>query len=377
MATYPNKLIEAFASQALKVFYMKSVSDAITNSDYEGQIKDTSSILNVLTFGKLSAQNYTGADMTAQDLTESNAQLITDQKKYFYFKVKDWDTFRSYIKNPENTIVEQVGNEIKKVVDTFVLGFVSDVAAGNRIGTDYTTGTVEIAATTGAVTGTGTTFTSAMVGKGFKAAGQSKWYRVKTFTDATHIVIENDVDDLGFADPFTGAPVTVGGYDGGAIAAGATYIVQANTALTVTKSTIFQYMTQAAATLTNAEIPYDNRFMVVPADIAALIRQAPEFISQGTESGRTAVLNGMLSGQFAGFNVYEVSDDRITGNATDGYRCLGGHKSAICFAMGLVRNQVEQDIIGNFGKAYKSLYVYGAKVADERRKALVELFIKA
>ncbi len=356
---------------------MKSVSDAITNSDYEGQIKDTSSILNVLTFGKLSAQNYTGADMTAQDLTESNAQLITDQKKYFYFKVKDWDTFRSYIKNPENTIVEQVGNEIKKVVDTFVLGFVSDVAAGNRIGTDYTTGTVEIAATTGAVTGTGTTFTSAMVGKGFKAAGQSKWYRVKTFTDATHIVIENDVDDLGFADPFTGAPVTVGGYDGGAIAAGATYIVQANTALTVTKSTIFQYMTQAAATLTNAEIPYDNRFMVVPADIAALIRQAPEFISQGTESGRTAVLNGMLSGQFAGFNVYEVSDDRITGNATDGYRCLGGHKSAICFAMGLVRNQVEQDIIGNFGKAYKSLYVYGAKVADERRKALVELFIKA
>jgi hypothetical protein len=317
--------------------------------------------------------------MTAQDLTESNAQLITDQKKYFYFKVKDWDTFRSYIKNPENTIVEQVGNEIKKVVDTFVLGFVSDVAAGHRIGTDYfaSNSSVAVAATTGVVTGTGTTFTSAMVGKGFKAAGHSKWYRIKTYTSATSIVIENDVDDLGFADPFTGAPVTVGGYDGGAISAGATYTVQANDALLVTKDTIFQYMTQAAAMLTNAEIPYDNRFMVVPADIAALIRQAPQFISQGTESGRTAVLNGMLSGQFAGFNIYEVSDDRITGNATDGFRCLGGHKSAICFAMGLVRNQVEQDIIGNFGKAYKSLYVYGAKVPDERRKALVELFIKA
>jgi hypothetical protein len=365
MATYPNKLIEAFASQALKVFYMKSVSDAITNSDYEGQIKDTSSILNVLTFGKLSAQNYTGADMTAQDLTESNAQLITDQKKYFYFKVKDWDTFRSYIKNPENTIVEQVGNEIKKVVDTFVLGFWTDVAAGQRIGTDYVTGTVEVTATTGAVTGTGTTFTAAMVGKGFKATGQSVWYRVKTYTSATAIVIENDSDDETSA------------YSGGAISAGASYIVQANTALTVTKDTIFQYMTQAAAILTNSEIPYDNRFMVVPADIASLIRQAPQFISQGTESGRTAVLNGMLSGQFAGFNVYEVSDDRISGNSTDGFHCLGGHKVAICFAMGLVRNQVEQDIIGNFGKAYKSLYVYGAKVADERRKALVDLFIKA
>jgi len=365
MATYPTKLIEAFASQALRIFYMKSVSDAITNSDYEGEIKDKSSILNVLTFGKLTAQDYSGSNMTPQSLSESSAQLVTNQAKYFYFQVKDWDTFRSYVKNPENTIVEQVGNEIKKVVDTFVLGFYTDVAAGQRIGTDYTTGTVAIAATTGVVTGTGTTFASSMVGKGFKAAGHSVWYRVKTYTSATSITIENDSDDETSA------------YSGGVISATATYIVQANTALTVTKDTIFQYMTQAAAILTNAEIPYDNRWFVVPATIAALIRRAPEFISQGTESGRQTVLNGMLSGQFAGFNVYEVSDDRISGNDTDGFNCLGGHKSAICFAMGLTRNQIEQDIIGNFGKAYKSLYVYGAKVADERRKALVELFIKA
>lgn len=381
MATYPNKLIEAFASQALKVFYMKSVSDAITNSDYEGQIKDTSSILNVLTFGKLSAQNYddTAAanGMTAQDLSESNAQLVTNQRKYFYFKVKDWDTFRSYIKNPENTIVEQVGNEIKKVVDAYVLGFHDSIKSGQRIGTPYTTGTVTVTAVTGAVVGSGTTFTSAMIGKGFKATGQSAWYRISAVADSTHLTITDDGVDAGFASPFTGTPTASMPYSGGAVAGGTNYEIEANTPITVTKSTIFQYMTQAAATLTNNEIPYDNRFMVVPADIAALIRQAPEFISQGTESGRTAVLNGMLSGQFAGFNIYEVSSDRISGNSTNGFHCLGGHKSAICFAMGLVRNQVEQDIIGNFGKAYKSLYVYGAKVPDERRKALVELFIKA
>ena len=363
MATYPTKLIEAFASQALRVFYMKSVSDAITNSDYEGEIKDKSSILNVLTFGKLTAQNYDGSPMSAQSLSESSAQLVTNQAKYFYFQVKDWDTFRSYVKNPENTIVEQVGNEIKKVVDTFVLTFWADVAAGNRIGTAYNTGTVAIAATTGVVTGTGTTFASTMVGKGFKATGHSVWYRVKTYTSATSITIENDSDDETSA------------YSGGAISAGASYEIEANTPIQVSKTTIFQYMTQAAQILTDAEIPYDNRFMVVPARIAALIRQAPEFISLGTESGRQTVLNGMLSGQFAGFNVYEVSEDRIDGTntSTTGYHCLGGHKSAICFAMGLTRNQIEQDIIANFGKAYKSLYVYGAKVADERRKALVEI----
>jgi hypothetical protein len=371
MATYPTKLIEAFASQALKVFYMNSVSDAITNSDYEGQIKDTSSRLNVLTFGKLSARDYDDSiaanGMTAQDLTESNAMLITDQRKYFYFRVKDWDTFRSYIKNPENTIVEQVGNEIKKVVDTFVLGFYSDAGAGNHIGSaTYTTGTVAVAATTGVVTGTGTTFTAAMVGMGFKATGMTSWYRIKTFTSTTSITIEDDKDDESSA------------YTGGVIAGGTAYIIDSvNTALALTKSNVFATMTNAAQILTDQEIPYENRFLVVPARVASLIRQAPEFISQGTESGRTTVLNGMLGGQFAGFNVYEVSDSRISGNNASGYHCLAGHKSAICFAMGLVRNQVEQDIIGNFGKAYKSLYVYGAKVADERRKALVDIFVTA
>ena len=51
MATYPTKLAEAFASQALEIFYRASVTDAITNSDYEGEIRDRSSVLNVLTFG--------------------------------------------------------------------------------------------------------------------------------------------------------------------------------------------------------------------------------------------------------------------------------------------------------------------------------------
>lgn len=363
MNAYPTKLMEAFASQALKLFYQKSVADAITNSEYEGEIKDKTSILNVLTFSKITSHNYTGATMTVDDPTESNAQLVTDQAKYFYFRIKDYDTFRSYIKNPSGTIIEQVAKELKKDIDVFVLGFYGDVASGNRVGTDYTTGTVTVDAVTGVVTGSGTTFTSAMVGKGFKALGHTAWYRVKSYASATSIVIEDDNDDLTSA------------YTGGAISAGATYTIQANTALQVTKSTIFEKVTDLGTLLTNNEIPQEDRFLVVPARIAALIRLAPEYVGVGSDSGREAVQNGMLPTKFAGFTVYEVSDDRISGDYVNGYHILGGHKSAICFAMGLTEQGTE-DLIGNFGKAYKSLYVYGAKVPDERRKALVEGFFK-
>ena len=362
MDTYPTKLMEAFASEALGIFYQSSVADAITNSEYEGDIKDKSSKLNVLTFGVISSHTYTGADMSADDPTESNSQLVTDQAKYFYFKIKDYDTFRSYLDDPENPIKEQVANELKKVVDVFVLGLYGDVASGNRVGTSYTTGTVTIAVTTGVVTPAGgATFSAAMVGKGFKATGHTVWYRIKTYTggDGT-ITIEDDSDDLTSA------------YSGGAIVAAA-YEIQANTAVAVTASNIVAKFTDLQTILINAEIPAENRWAVVPAKVGALIRQAPEYVGIGSEGGRNAVLNGLLPGKFCGFDIYEVSDARISGDSTNGYHLMAGHKSAICFAMGLTEQGME-DLVGNFGKAYKSLYVYGAKVADERRKALAELF---
>src|SRR3954462_9544667 len=105
MAAFPTKLAEAFASKALQIYYSGSIAEEMVNNDYEGEVKEKGSIVNVLTFGAITEHDYTGADMTADDLTESNGQLVTNQAKYFYFTVKSWDKFRSYIKNPEGTIV--------------------------------------------------------------------------------------------------------------------------------------------------------------------------------------------------------------------------------------------------------------------------------
>jgi len=363
MNTYPTKLAEAFALEALPIFYRTAVAPSITNTDYEGQIENKTSILNIPTLGAIETHNYTGADMTADDISESNAQLKTDQAKYVYFTVKSWDKFRSYIKNPENPIAKQVAAEVKKVIDIFVLGFYVDAGAGNWIGTSYTTGTVAIT-DEGVVTGSNTVFTEDMEGKPFKADGHDVWYRVKTFTSGTEIVIEDDSDDL------------TADYTGGVIAATATFEIQANTAITVTKSTIFAYFMEMQTRLTNAEVPEEDRWCVLPAKLAALLRQAPEYVGVGSEGGRTDVQNGRLPAKFAGFNVFEVSDARISGNNTDGYWVMFGHISAITFAMGMTENGVE-DAIKNFGQRIKQLYVYGAKVPDERRKALGVAFLKA
>lgn len=362
MSTFPTKLVEAFASKALIIYYANSVSEKITNQDFEGEIKDKGSILNVLTFGAILSHTYTGANMGNPDsLSESNAQLITDQAKDFYFQIKSYDKFRSFIKSPEGTILAQVANELKKVIDAFVLTKYTGAKAGNRIGNVYNTGTVTVDSS-GNVTGSGTTFTSAMVGRGFQAVGQTVWSRVLSVASATSAVIVDDLDDSG-----------AGAYTGGAVAGGTAYTIEAVTPVQLTKTSIYDYFQQLRVKLDNYEIPEEDRWAVISPDIHLLLTEAPEYIPSGVDSAYEQVVKKAQVKDVAGFAVWK--SPRVAGSnlSATGLHCMAGHKSAITFAMGLTENGIE-DAYGNFGKNYKSLYVYGAKVADERRKALTELF---
>ena len=360
MSDFSTNVGEKFASKLVKIFYETAVAPHITNDEYEGEIKGGGADrLNVLSMTAPDLTDYDGTNLTVADLTESEATLIVDQKKAYYFRIKSWDKFKSYSEDPKDDSMDQEAGKLQEAIDAFVLGLYGDVASGQRIGTSYTTGTVTITVTTGAVAGNGTTFASGMVGKGFKALGHTYWYRVKTYTSTTAIVIEDDLDDETSA------------YTGGAIGAGATYEVQANTAVTVAKDTIYSYIVSLKTYLNKAKIPKADRWLVVNADIAGLLDKSTELI-HATVSGDEVIKNGFM-GTLAGFRVYESQE--VSGDATNGWHILAGHKSGITFAHAFTETGVEP-LIANFGQAYKGLNCYGAKVIDRRRKALTELFCK-
>ena len=62
---------------------------------------------------------------------------------------------------------------------------------------NYTTGTVQVTNGSAAIVGTGTTFTSGMVGKAFRVAGSNVRYKVATYTDATHITLTDTYGETG------------------------------------------------------------------------------------------------------------------------------------------------------------------------------------
>lgn len=362
MAARASTVAQGFSQKLMLELYDKNLLDSIVNRDYEGEINAVGSQLNILNFDRVSEKNYAGSPLSADDLTENNSKLIIDQKKSFYWKEKTIDNWISYIKNPHPTIVTQTAGERGMNMDTYALGFYGDVAAGNRVGTDYDTGTVTIDSD-GNVTGSGTTFTASMVGRGFKAAGHASWYRVKSYASATSIVIEDDLDDVSSQ------------YTGGAIGAGAEYVIEAVSPLAITTTNLLQQVGNLKLKLDIAEkngksaVPDADRWIVVPPEFETLLTRA-----QGVALHVPAVYEDLVKrgfmGMLQGFKVFK--SNRLTGNNTDGYRVLAGHTNWMTFAEKVLDARMEEDLIGDFGVAYKDLFVYGGKVTDARRHYAAE-----
>ena len=365
MSARGNTLAQGFSQKLLLEMYEKSLTDSIVNREYQGEINGVGSKLNILNIDRISEKTYSGSNLSVDDITENNSVLTIDQLKSFYWRELTIDNWESYIKDPHSTVVSQKADERNKNMDEYVLGLYADVASGNRVGTDYTTGTVTVDVTTGAVTGSGTIFTAAMVGRGFKATGHSVWYRVKTYTSATAIVIEDDKDDVTSA------------YSGGAIGAGATYIIEANTAVSITTSNLLEKLADLREKLDQAEsfsksaVPDSDRWLIVPPEFRNTVVRASGIALHVPEVYSELVKKGFI-GELLGFKIFVST--RLTGNNTDGYRVLAGHPNWLTFAEKLLEADIEEDLIGNFGSAYKDLFVYGAKVADSRRHFAAELF---
>lgn len=367
MAARATTLAQGFSQKLLLEMYDMSILDSIVNRDYQGEINSVGSKLNILNFDRITERTYTGANLaTPDDLTENNSQLIIDQYKSFYWKEKTLDNWLSYIKDPHPTVVRQKAEERARNMELYAFGLYTDVAAGNRVGTDADDATtITITVTSGAfVVAGGTPVTSAWVGRGIKAVGHTKWYRVKSVSSTTEGIVEDDLDDV------------TSQYTGGAIA-GASYVVEAVSAVSITTANLVSYVADLREKLDKAEangnnaVPDTDRWLIVPPEFENTVVRATGVVLSVDAVYADLVQKGYI-GSLLGFKIFK--SNRLTGDNTNGYHILAGHKNWMTFAEKLLSADIEEVLIGNFGNAYKDLFVYGAKVADRRRSFAAELY---
>jgi hypothetical protein len=345
-----------FSLKLVKLIYNETIYPLITNTDYEGEIKNEGDRVRIRTSGKISFSTYTkGMTLVAQDLTPTSEDLIIDQQKYFKFVVDDIDKLQNDV-DTMNAYAENAKMDMSELIDTDILLYGRKNVFGlNAVGTDYSTGTVSIVAVTGVVTGVGTTFTAAMVGGYLRATGHptDKYYLVTAFSSSTSITV-TDLDGVS--------------YTGGTIS-GATYVIKAATALVLTKSNIGQYLVQLSTVLSqNTKNRTAPRWLVVNGALEGIIRQAAEFIPAVDRAYTEVVRNGDITlGKISGFNV--VFSELISGDNTTGYWFLAGTREYMAFAAQIMKvSFVDQANDPNsFVSTCKGLLVYGRKVCEGNR----------
>jgi len=336
-----------YSLKVIELLYNETLYPKVTNTKYEGQISKEGDRVRVRTLGKITLSPYTKAQtLVSQDLNPTFEDLIIDQQYYFKFEVDDIDK----LQNDIDTINEYAQNskqDMQEFIDTDILTYMrKNVDGDNAIGTAYVTGTVAVAATTGVVTGSGTTFTVAMVGGYFKATGESAFYLVTAFASGTSITV-TDLDGVG--------------YSGGAVTAGTAFRINAATAVGLTKTNVYAQIVALRTALGKKLTPKLGRFLIVNSEFEGILLQSPEFIP-AVGTAYDDVVKGARIGMIAGFEVY--CSELVNGDNTTGFWFIAGTKEYCAMAMQIMKvNMIpSSQSESTFTDSCKGLLVWGRKV---------------
>lgn len=291
-AAYTGNFIpEIWASKLIVNFYDATVLSAISNTDYEGEIKSMGDTVNIRTTPELTIRSYEkGMTLQVERPDKAKIQLLIDQGEYFSAVEDDVDKIQSDI-DLLNTWSKDASERMKIRIDSNVLpGMLAGVAAANQ---------------------------------GATAGRISAAYNLGT----------------------SGSPVTV------------------------TRTNILDYIVDLGTVLDEANAPEQDRFLVVPAWFAGMVKKSDLKDASLTGDSTTPLRNGRL-GMIDRFTLY-VSHNLYKSGTTFG--AVAGHKMGLTFASQMTQMETIR-AESTFGTIIRGLQVYGYKVV--KGEALSILYCK-
>lgn len=126
------------------------------------------------------------------------------------------------------------------------------------------------------------------------------------------------------------------------------------------KTNVLDWIVDAEVMMEEANLPTDQRWLVIPPKIAGLIQKSDLKNSSLTGDSKSVIRSNMNNGrlgEIGGLTLYISNNLAKTGNV---YHCLSGHKSAITFAAQVVKVESLR-LQSKFGDAVRGLNVFGFK----------------
>ena len=324
-----------YSKQVQLAFRKASISEAITNSDYFGEIANMGDSVKIIKEPEITVQAYSrGTTITPQDLDDEDFSLTIDKANYFAFKVDDIEEAHSHV-NFQSLASDRAAYRLADQFDQDVLGYL----------TGFKQSAIHSAPDTVNTTTNGSVAVS--------TAG----------TDELLSSMKIDAGNFGGTD---GQALALAARTGGATdatpAAGDTF------PLTV--------IARMSRLLDQQNVDTQGRWLVVDPVFMELLKDEDSRLFNA-DFGGSGLQNGQVGTNIHGFRVYQSNNLPTVGtgpsftgtNSTTNYGMIvAGHDSSVATAEQINKTETYRDP-DSFSDIVRGMHLYGRKIL--RPEALV------
>ena len=324
-----------YSKQVQLAFRKASVAEAITNSDYFGEIANMGDSVKIIKEPEITVKEYSrGTTITPQDLDDEDFSLTIDKANYFAFKVDDIEEAHSHV-NFQSLASDRAAYRLSDQFDQDVLGYLTGFKQSAIHGTPDTVNTT--------VNGS----------KAVSTAG----------SDELLSSMKIDANDFGGSagDALALQPRTGGATDS-TPAAGDTF------PLTV--------IARMSRLLDQQNVDSQGRWLVVDPVFMELLKDEDSRLFNA-DFGGSGLQNGQIGTKIHGFTVYTSNNLPAVGtgpsftgtNSSTNYGMIvAGHDSAVATAEQINKTETYRDP-DSFADIVRGMHLYGRKIL--RPEALV------
>jgi hypothetical protein len=297
-ANYSGNFIpEIWSAKLIENFYDATVLAAISNTDYEGEIKSMGDTVNIRTSPELTIRPYQkGMTLTVERPDKPKIQLLIDQGEYFAAIEDDVDKVQADI-NLMDTWSKDASEKMKICIDANVLtGMLPDISALNR------------GATAGRISG-----------------------NINLGATGSALALTKD-----------GASST---------------------------KSVTEFIVDLGTVLDEANCPDSDRFLVIPAWVAGLIKKSDLKDASLTGDATSILRNGRL-GMIDRFTLYVSHNlNSVVDGGNKCFNVVAGTKMGLTFASQMTEMESLR-AESTFGNIIRGLQVYGYKTVKPEALAV-------
>jgi hypothetical protein len=288
-----NFIPEIWSGKLIENFYDATVLASISNTDYEGEIRQMGDTVNIRTTPEITIKTYVkGQTLSVENPDKPKIQLVIDKGEYFACIEDDVDKVQSDIQLMD-TWSKDASERMKIKIDQRVLtDILPDISALNK------------GANAGRISG-----------------------NINLGTTATPAALTKD-----------GNTSTI---------------------------PVLDYLVDLGTVLDEANCPEGDRFVVIPAKMAGMIKKSELRDASISGDGTSILRNGRL-GMIDRFTVYMSHNLAVSSGK---FSIVAGHKMGFTFASQMTNMETLRSET-TFGNIIRGLQVYGYKVVKPEALAM-------